>query len=59
MTGKRQTGESGVLGIRLAFWGSNSLLALMVRGRSPVSLSVHILISPYWALRSRLPCSLH
>jgi predicted permease len=31
----------GALGIGVAFWGSHSLLALMARGRSPVSLSVH------------------
>jgi predicted permease len=30
----------GVLGIGLAHWGSHSLLALMVRGRNPVVLSV-------------------
>jgi predicted permease len=31
----------GALGIGLAFWSSRSLLALMARGRSPVSLRVH------------------
>ena len=33
--------SGGVLGVGLAYWGCNSLLALMARGRSPVSLSVH------------------
>ena len=32
----------GVLGVVLAWWGSASLLALMARGRSPVSLNVHL-----------------
>ncbi|MGC2301294.1 MAG: FtsX-like permease family protein [Acidobacteriaceae bacterium] len=32
--------SGGALGVALAFWGSRSLLALMARGRSPVSLSV-------------------
>jgi predicted permease len=31
----------GALGVTLAYWGSSSLLTLMERGRSPVSLSVH------------------
>jgi len=31
----------GALGVGLAWWGSRSLLALMARGRNPVSLSVH------------------
>lgn len=31
----------GAVGVGLAYWGSCSLLALMARGRSPVSLSVH------------------
>ncbi len=33
--------SGGALGVGLAYWGSNSLLALMARGRDPVSLSVH------------------
>ncbi len=33
--------SGGALGVGLAFLGSHSLLALMARGRSPVSLSVH------------------
>lgn len=32
----------GILGVVLAWWGSASLLALMARGRSPVSLSMHL-----------------
>ena len=31
----------GAMGIGMAYWGSSSLLALMARGRNPVSLSVH------------------
>jgi predicted permease len=31
----------GAIGIGMAYWGSRSLLALMERGRNPVSLSVH------------------
>jgi predicted permease len=31
----------GALGIGMAYWGSRSLLALMARGRNPVSLNVH------------------
>ena len=31
----------GAMGIWMAYWGSRSLLALMARGRNPVSLSVH------------------
>ena len=31
----------GAVGVALAYWGSHSLLALMARGRNPVSLSVH------------------
>jgi predicted permease len=31
----------GVVGVALAYWGSRSLLALMARGRNPVSLTVH------------------
>src|SRR5205823_2407007 len=33
--------SGGVLGVGLAYWGSSSLVALMARGRSPVSLSIH------------------
>jgi predicted permease len=33
--------SGGVTGVGLAYWGSRSLLALMARGRSPVSLNVH------------------
>lgn len=32
----------GAIGIGLAFWGSSSLLALMARGRNPVSLHAHV-----------------
>jgi predicted permease len=31
----------GAIGVGLAYWGSRSLLALMARGRNPVSLTVH------------------
>ena len=32
--------SGGMLGVALAYWGSHSLLALMARGRNPVTLSV-------------------
>jgi predicted permease len=31
----------GVIGVGLAYWGSRSLLALIARGRNPVTLSAH------------------